>query len=562
MKKYIMNSQGYSLLLAFGVILITAMIGLSLVTITSAGINKNTTREDIVQSKDLADKGTDYLLKELNLFLETYVKPGNRTKTDFENTLLNTIATTGKYGCEQITGADKPGINIPGENASSTNVCIDKVELISNEEKDKYRRLITIKSTGIVNGKEHVNTVKAIVGTDAVPDQLKYAISTNDGGNLYLHGGVEIQGDIKTDGNLVLSNNATWIKGYDPIWQPSVSTKITAGPGTATPKVIFSKENKAVYQLKLFEKYDEHISGNYLSNTNRYKKYDPVTSEGRSAISNLFFNSPPISVITKTSLPQDAIEITNTITGKFNLNTNKANYLENLLITPEYNPTKNFNKTDVLYVSGSEDVCIRYSWYWCQDWEKRNKFGNMTISNSGDKKNITLKGTYFVYGDLTIKNVNLQSDAIIYVQGKVDISNSTIQGIDNNSTLIIFANGNIDIYNMSVDSGKNDASKIKGFFYSKQDMIMYGVGSHINLTGGISARRLILTAVRGDSNDYHYLSANEQQKLDSNGVAAQYSRLKILYDEDLISTYTTFERDKEEEFITKINEPEIIERKQ
>ena len=78
----------------------------------------------------------------------------------------------------------------------------------------------------------------------------------------------------------------------------------------------------------------------------------------------------------------------------------------------------------------------------------------MTINGGSDKKNITLKGTYYVYGDLTIKNVSLKSDAIIYVQGKVDISESTIQGFDGNSTLIIFSNGNIDMYNMSVEIGR------------------------------------------------------------------------------------------------------------
>ena len=48
----------------------------------------------------------------------------------------------------------------------------------------------------------------------------------------------------------------------------------------------------------------------------------------------------------------------------------------------------------------------------------------------------------------------------------------------------------------------------------------------------------------------------------TNGVEVpkRNSRLKITYDENLISQYTSFKRDEEEEFITELNEPETINR--
>ena len=588
MKKYLQNDNGYSLLIAIGTILIFTILGLSLITLTTNGISKNNTREQIVQATDLADKGIEFMVDSLQAELENYVLSGNIGKAQFQ-TKLNETITSAELSC--IGG----GIKIPGDTGDTT-VCIDgkNIQNVYAEKEDGTKILQELKkqvpmiSTGLVDGKERVTTATVIIGTDAIPDQLRYALSTNNGGNLYLHGGVEIQGDIKTDNDLIISSNATWFSGSTAVWQPSVRAKLTASPGSVTPKVIFSKENRAVYDLNKFQDYNNHINGTNLNKAGYYTKYDTMTAAGQTAISNLFFNSPAISVISKPSVPQDTVEITTKILDRYNVASNKANYTNNLEISTTSHPTKAYGKKDAVFVSDTatesiqetytyyEDVCVKWDGWWifkrCVQWEQQErtgtrwvdkntfKFGNMTINGGTkyDKKSITLKGTYYVYGDLTITNVNLKADAILYVQGKVDISESTIQGVDENSTMIVFANGNIDMYNLSVNSNQANASKIKGFFYTKQDMLMYGVGSNINLTGGISARRLILTAVRGDTAS-GYLSAAQQSQL-QNGTAKQYSRLKIIYDEDLISTYTEFTRDEEEEYIKSVNAPEMVDR--
>lgn len=596
MKHLLRNERGYSLLLTFATLIILSVMALSLMTVTTNGIAKNETREDTVQASDLADKGIDFMIKDIQLELENFIKTGNVGKNDFKNKLTSLIESN-SISCKS------GGIEIPGDSGNTT-VCID-VDNINNVYNAKgelveLKKEVPIISTGIVDGKEKVTTSKVIIGTDAVPDQLRYALSTNNGGNLYLHGGVEVQGDIKTDGNLVISKNATWMSGSTPIWQPSVTTKLIPGPGSVTPKVIFSKDNSSVYELAYFgtgkqNNYSAHIEGIELDSS-RYNKFSPASTSDQTSISKLFFNSPDISILTKPTIPQDEIEITNTITNKYNALQNKANYTSNLTIDTSNHATKSYKKTDVVFVSDTakekvqetytyyENVCTKTEgWLFprCVEWKQVEKtgtrwveantykFGSMKIDGGvyecywnsctvKSRKDINLKGSYFVYGDLTIENVNLQADAIIYVQGKVKITESTIKGIDDNSTLLIFANDNIDISNMSVDSGKDGATKIKGFFYTKQNMIMYGVGSNINLTGGISARRLILTAVRGDTKN-GYLPESDQKKL-VNGVASQYSRLKIVYDQDLINTYTSFKRDEEEEYIKSISEPEIINR--
>jgi len=161
-----------------------------------------------------------------------------------------------------------------------------------------------------------------------------------------------------------------------------------------------------------------------------------------------------------------------------------------------------------------------------------------------------LSGTYFINGDFNVNNTKLHSDAMLYVNGNVTIKDSTLNGIDSNSTLFIFATGDISISNISVVSAT--PSMLKGFFYSKQNMIMYGVGSNINLYGGISARRTILTAVRGNSKNYTYESSkNQKETVITNGVEVpkRNSRLKITYDENLISHYTSFKRDEKKNLL-------------
>lgn len=609
MYKHFKNNNGSALLIAVGILMLFTILGLTLMTLTTNGLAKNETRESTVQAKDLADKGIEFIVADIQGKLEEFISIGNVNKEQFLTELLRIIQ-------DPNLNCSNTGIEIPAAKGL-TKVCIDtpNIENVYIHKEDgtkvlqELKRILPVHSTGIVNNKEVTTSAKINVGTDAVPDQLRYAISSNNGGNVYLHGGIEIHGDIKTDNNLILSNNATWIK-YEcswycrdiddytekPQWQPSVRTKVLPGPGSTTPKVIFAKENKAVYDLKNFKDYSSHINGTNLEKSSYYNKYPANTIQGQNDISNLFFNSPKVSIITNTFLPQDTVEITNRILDKYNKSGNKENYTNNLFISNDKHDTRNFKKTDIIFVSDTsteqkketyiyyENVCkkehsvSKWSWYRgyykvreCIEWELQEKirtrwtdkdtfeFGKMSISGSSkNKPNITLKGTYYVYGDLTIENVNLTADAIIYVQGKVKITESTIKGTDSNGTLIIFSNANIDISNMSVDKGKTEASKIKGFFYTKQDLIMYGVGSHINLTGGISSRRLILTGVRGDTKN-SYLSASAQATLE-NGVAKEYPRLKIIYDQDLISTYTEFLRDEEEEFIKSINSPEIISR--
>lgn len=522
------------------------VLGLSLMILTSSGIKKNEVRQDTVQSKDLADKGITYAVNDLQSYLEKTIKNTPMGKTQFNDLLNNTVKVT----CPQ-------NIIIPGEKNNKTNVCIEKVEQISTVEQDRYKRLVTFKSTGQVNGRDTIVRSKVIIGTDAIPDQLRYAVSTNKGGNLFLHGGVEIQGDIKTDGNLIIAKNATWMSGSTAKWEDSVGARIVKETKSVNPKIIMRDKDQMIYTIdgsSSTVNYNSHIAGSF---NNNYGKISPYLSNSAPLVEKKLFNTQNLAIVTK-SLTPDNINVITKVEDKINESADYNYYDGDVSVTSTNNPIKNYTRDKTILIAKKEKKSSFNFSCFCWKEEETGKYlkANLTINANS---NINLRGSYYINGDLSITNTNLKSDAIIYVKGDVNIRDSTLMGIDPNSTLIIFADGNISISNISEYSSYNNPSTIKGFFYSNSDMIMYGVGSNIRLSGGISSRRLILTALRGDvSSTTKPISV--QNKLDATGLPFYPSRLKVTYDENLIKQYTSFQRDEKEEFITQLNEPEYIER--
>lgn len=586
MNKYLKNHTGSALLMAVAVLMLFTVLGFALLTLTTNGIKKNETRENIVQSKDLADKGIDFAINDIqkqltDLISQPTIKVG---KEKFKTELVR-ILSKPPLQCP-LAGQSFPdtiGYKIPGSNDSYTKICIEKIEpvLTNNlpDEKNAYKRIVTFKSIGYVNGKEHITRTRVIMGTDSVPDQLRYAVSTNDEGNLYLHGGVEIRGDIKTDGHLILSERAHWISrsgsGTETAnWEDSTFLRMVADSKSVSPKIIMKESGKNIYVVNSGASIDyfRHIENRvenrveYL-NSNRYTKYIPNQPNTATEIQNKLFSTKGLSIVSR-NLEPDKVEIAEKITPLYTTKQYQKNYNSGLTITTTNHETSRFNPTDAIFIHGETSTrgtckrsflgfCLEYNYY--QTLSKADFNINTDASSNSSNKDIKISGTYYVNGDMKIYKTNLKSNAILYVDGDVTISDSTLNGIDANSTIFIFATGDVSISNISVD--QDTPSTIKGFFYSKQDMIMYGVGSNINLYGGLSAKRLILTAVRGKSSNSRYETGTAQKTINSsNGLPAKNSRLKITYDEELISQYTEFKRDEKDEAITSINPPEVLER--
>lgn len=555
MNKHLKTNNGSALLIAVAVLMIFTVLGLSLITLTANGLTKNESRENIVHATDLADKGIEFAVNDLQKKLIDEIKKNPMGKTDFylylnsifsnENLVNNNL----KCPASNNKIPENIGYKIPGENNSFTKVCIEKAEEIKTngvtEEKDRYKRLVTFRSEGWVNQKKHTTYAQVNIGTDAIPDQLRYAVSSNNNGSLHFHGGVEVTGDIKSAANIHISKKAYSGWNYAPSWHNSVALKLNPTIGSASSKIIFSKPTS-----KLFY-YNQNLSHN-SNGSNKGIVYSPTKNNtyditNQNQIKSLLTRSDKINVISK-DLPEDTVNVQSKVESIYNEN-KLVNPLKGASIT---GTTSNLKRSKESITMVYDEACLKYSNKWpyqCTQYGLKDT--ELSIGPSRNSNTVEIQGTYFINGDVEINNVALKSNAVLYVNGNVNIRFSTLTELEKDSSLIIFASGTIFIANIS--EYLNTPSTIKGFFYSQSDMTLYGVGSNIKIIGGLASKNLYLTALRGNVSENNF-NISENTQLNSN------SRLQIIYDENIIKQYTDFRRDEKEEFITQLNEPETLNR--
>lgn len=575
--RIVKNNQGYTMVLSLAIIFIFAILGMSLYTLSINGIVKNETRQNTVRSQDLSEKGLDFFVKNIENELITYLGNSGKPRSSFATELEKTLD---KYKC------DKPNSKLTNTSTGNATYCIvgySNVIEVSGKEND-LRKLVTLKSTGTSGNIDTTITTNIEIGADSFPDELNYAIGTNlEGtkengkGNLYIHGGAEIKGDIKVEGDLLTSN-----QGYGlGKWIPSVLPRMLPFNQNAEKANIVLKGER--YLIKNNPTYSDHIkrSSNY-SSTNYTKKtnindlfetgYSPRVVE-RNPLetkinipdqkTNFYFNksSPGIS------------EYINDTTTLNNVNIDNASKKTILVYRAkewqcgwwsgcsyeygdrQYNKNYTLSGNNSFYSLSTEgDLSIK------QDnsslnlkrvgtdqygtmYSKNFNIGNMYESNdTSNAPNISIEGTYYVDGDLTIKGANLKTNAVMYVDGDVLIRFSTINGKDlgqgKKGSLVIFATGNIDISNNSVNSAPENPSIITGFFYSEGNFEMYGVGSNMTINGGISANRIILNAIRGRAISQSSSNSWFEPEASQKTTYANYARLKVHYNPDIITTYS------------------------
>lgn len=149
----------------------------------------------------------------------------------------------------------------------------------------------------------------------------------------------------------------------------------------------------------------------------------------------------------------------------------------------------------------------------------------------------TIKGIYYLDGDLNIDNSTIKADAVFYVNGDVTIDRTNISSADGSEDgkLIIFAKGNIS-YNYASDLAAildkdyyhEHQLDLDAYFYAGNKLELHGTLSNIKINGGVAANKVLLTGVRGEveTDPIEFESANSQE--------GEPSRLVIEYDKDVI----------------------------
>ncbi|WP_404337423.1 hypothetical protein [Planococcus rifietoensis] len=598
MKDLLKKEQGYALLITLIILLVFSILGISLMTMTMNGIAKNDMRQDVTRSTDLSTKGIDLITNQINTDLIKYLGVNGKTREEF---IFQLERVLDEYEC-----SNPEKIELAGETGSSE-MCVEEYTntVDASGEENPLRKLVTFNSIGLSGNSTQNLTSKVEIGAALAPEVLKYAIGTNidlsDGlqpgeGNLLLHGGSDIQGDMKVDGNIVTSNNGYAFLGQDR-WIPSILPSAIPLTGANSARLVLGK---GAYTFSQANNYASHLNTSDFSKGGYSRKAN---------IQDLFRSGYSPEIVSRN--PNESPIMISEQKPNFEYNSSQAGVTRLTLEEDRIVSNKKMDTSKIfLNHNYTERVCIRYNWFRCLEYDYRtvsgengiytfngaNSFrqaatkgsavmtntnttfkngfyveGNLSIGNnstsydSSQYSKVTLDGPIFVNGDLTIQGADLSSNALIYVNGEATIEYSRINGkpLPQNKigSLIILSKGNIKISNNSVNS--NDPSYIKGFFFSEKDFEMYGVGSNMKIDGGISARRIVLNAIRGRASNSNFPGAyripNRNDYFEGlNGQQSANSRLQVIYDTEIISTYSNLKQ--QEPIIYTVDPPTEVER--
>ena len=593
------NQHGYTLLITLVLLILFSILGLSLLSLSMSGTSKNEIREDNVQSQDLSEKGIDRITHQINSELTKKIEEDNGlTRTNFINLLNSTI---NKYKC--TTGGS---IADPNGKTGSYNACVKEVKPTFEKNKptveNELRKLIVFESKGKSGDSTKILLTEIEIGAESAPETLKYAVGTNinnkDGmqngeGNLYLHGGVTVKGDFKVDGNIITRNHGyAYLNGEQ--WIQSLLPESIPSDGSTNSKLVLGKDS---YKLTSNTSYNNHINKNTFTGSTYTKTSDMRNLFSGEKVPKIVQRDPVISPIGITDQA-----------ANFYLRTGEY-YSTGVNSNPIINVNKSTSKVIPTYTVRTRGECISWGFWGCSEYKYNNiekedgsfelngtnrfnqfsTIGNLEITdsnstftkglyvggdlqignnntsyNSNNYSDITLDGPIYVKGNVNIKGANLRSNVLLYVEGEVNIQYSTINGKSftdgKQGSLIIFSKGQIKISNNSVN--QDNPSKIKGFFYSEQDLEIFGVGSNIQIEGGVSARRIVLNAIRGRASDKNFPGATRINNNDyfegETGQKTRASRLQIIYDQEIIETFSNLKQP--EPIIYKVEPPLVKER--
>lgn len=608
------NEKGYSLLLTMFVFILFTVLAMALLTATLTGSKRNQTSEHNIQAQELAMMGIDHLTNQINKDLKKGLGENGLTQDQFKS-ILETTLNKYKSGVAINTGeTGSYEAKITNIDSVKDNPLKKRATIVSTGIADGRKKSTTTKV--VFGAQSTLDTLKYTVGAYK-SDELSKKCNTNSKycvrgeGNLFLHGGVSIKGDFKVDGNIITTDRGYAYLGGQQ-WIPSVLPTASPVEGQKASHIVL-KGN--VYTFDHNPDYDKHIETTNFNQGTTVKdwvctgpwfwpkcKYVEKTTDSKYVnttgdLSKAFFGTIP--VITQREPVRDDIKIEE-MRSTFTISKNEAVKLDLDNLTN----TKDLNYPDKK-VYASYKSCERIRWdYACTQkyngdyiFYGNNTFGNfqtdgsLTLRNSSSsfKKTVFTNGAYingnltvgnnnlhsydstkyekiqldgpvFVNGDVHIAGVNGEFNTIMYVNGNVTIEYSVINGLNKTGSLIIFARGNIDIRNNSVN--QDTPSNIKGFFYSEKELEMFGVGSNIRIEGGISAKRIVLNAIRGRASDTKFEGSQEVSnkyfEASSNQVN-KTSRLQIIYDPNIMNTYADLK--SREPMVISVDPPQITERK-
>lgn len=562
------DEHGYTLFTALLIAILFTVLAMALLTITMSGLAKNVSREEFVQARELSEKGLLGIVSQIHHQLNRELQNNPPTESEFIRKLN---ATIDQYAC---TGGTKVGgASSNPKKEGKFEACIETNH--PDRDRTQPRQVITFKSKGIVNGREQTLETQVFIGAIPGPEELKYAVSTfkrdecterqsncmAGEGNLFLHGGVTVEGDVKVDGNLIVAE-----KSYTPardrdyrIIQGDVFWVDSTLPILKNSNLILGGD---VYKYKnpdgsgnKVTRYQNHINRTNF-NTSDYEKITDRLHEAffdsapelvqkevkrndieiKQEINNFAYtpNSPGVREVNSADFDlfeghrtfKDLDYPNDTLYGYFCppglifncfLNTNKT-YTGEFYLVGRNNNFHKFAVREHLHI-GREIFDDRIN---VTIHDRAGEKGGIYVGGSSNPRNNQLKigkglvlesfkvfnrspsmsigidGNLYVDGDLEITDVNGEFNSIIYVNGDVTIDHSRFRGLQRNGR----ERSLIIFATGKIEFIKNNIfqdtpSEIRGYFYSQEGIEIYTSASNLKIYGGLSAPKIVLNSTRG-----------------------------------------------------------------
>jgi hypothetical protein len=212
-----------------------------------------------------------------------------------------------------------------------------------------------------------------------------------------------------------------------------------------------------------------------------------------------------------------------------------------------------------IFINNSADVdtvelkCKEWWWFICVEYETVVDYN---LTDKGNTPNTVLKGAIklnpnaniYINGNFTIEDLELLN-GVVYSNGSVTIhdhlsmgQNGTsiytsggadIKNLDNRNegTLVLMTEGSIEVANNNLYN--REPKVINAFLYTNSTLEIYGVGSNLEIHGGIYGENIILNAVKGNTTitDWNNIKLDSR---DQDSIPYTESRLRIIYNEDLM----------------------------
>ncbi|WLR56178.1 hypothetical protein LC048_04330 [Mesobacillus subterraneus] len=492
-KLFLRNESGYSLLVVLMVMTLLSVVGLMVMGITVNSVKHVTVNEQSVKVKSATDMAIEEAMAQIDREVEELNK-------DIKNKTILIDAVVSRLN-NSLNNLKSLG-TLPYTIQTQT---------IKDGSEGIYQEKVTIKTPVGTSGKFATRTILI----SSINNVFKY--STVTPGDLVLNGAAYIEGDVRVGGNLYSSNYGKYVDGinlYEKTSFPALNGNLT----------VLGNHNR----LSNMDRRGNWFFGYYYVPV--FQNFSPTPVE----LKKYFSVVPRMPV---NSLPVEKVDVAAMILKKSgNLSSSKTLGSLNVNANETVRLTGNYTINNDLVMKEGSRLEVNGS---LKVKGNAELSGTITTQNPNDYiyiqgkssspvtiSNLTLSGQMYLGYSLDIQN-NLNTNGSIYVMGNIDVANFT-----NNDpgTLLLLAEGDIKVSNNNL---YNDLPKpINAFLYSNSQLEIYGIGSHLKITGGIYGKDIILNAVKGKTKKGSGSSLIFESNQD--GLPPESSRLSVIYKKDLI----------------------------